>query len=610
MRLEDFVQIETVQRPSFGGDGRHLAFLLNRPGVYQVFLTALAGTTPAPVQLTNAPDGVYDVRFRPGHPQLLYVTDDGGDEHFRFHLLDPARARARVLAAAPGVVHNLGAWSPDGRLLSYTSNQRDRRHFDAYVLDVDGGDARLLYRQDGMNMAGRFAPDASALLVSRPNPEQAGDNDLYLVDPARRSPVRHLTPHRGRARWLGAQFHAPSGALLVLSNEGREFLGLQRIDRASGERTYLLTPRWDIESFTLCAADPSRLAVIINDNGCSRLTVYRLSADARGLRATATPAPGTGVITAPEWRPDGAALAYVFEGPQQPAALWQSKARAAGPLLPELACSAPHLPAPELVHYASFDGRAIPAFLYRPQAPGRRLPCLVLVHGGPESQSRPPLWGRYAAPAYLLARGELALLAPNVRGSTGYGKAYGHADDRERRMDAVRDLLAAGEWLAARDDIDARRIGVMGASYGGFMALAAITEAPERWAAAIDLFGIANFATFLEHTGPWRRRHRAAEYGDDPALLAAISPIHKATRIRTPLLVAQGARDVRVPPEESEQIVTAVREAGGVAEYLIFEREGHGILKLENRLHLARHIATFLRRHLIQATSAAADERR
>ncbi|NIR30115.1 MAG: S9 family peptidase [Gammaproteobacteria bacterium] len=590
--------METAQRPFFAGEGWRIGFLSNRPGVYQVYLASQ--TSAAPEQLTFAPDGVYEVRPRPAHAELLYVTDDAGDEHYRLHLLGLADNTTKLLTPAHGVVHNLGAWSADGRLLSYTANKRHRAYFDLYVLDVEADTEHLVYRHDGMNMPGRFAPDASAVIVIRPNLERAGDNDLYLLAVRPHESPRHLTPHDRRARWLWPRFQSRD-VVLAVSDEDREFLGLQRIDLATGERAFLLAPPWDIEAFAL-SADGSMLAVVVNADGYSRLQVHRLDATARRLDPLATQAPRNGVIAAPEWRPDAKALTYTFESPGQPPTVWSSTPGTpqAGPVLPaaDPALGA-GLPEPELVRYPSFDGREIPAYFYRPPHAVEPLPCLVLVHGGPESQSRPTLWGRYAAPAFLLARGELTLFVPNVRGSTGYGKAYSHADDRERRMDAVHDLIAAGEWLAARDTIDPRRIGVMGGSYGGFMALAAITEAPDRWAAAVDLFGIANFVTFLEHTGAWRRRQRAAEYGDDPAFLASISPLHKAARIRTPLLVAQGARDVRVPAEESEQIVRAVRERGGVVEYLCFEREGHGIQKLENRLTLARRVVAFLRRHLI-----------
>ena len=165
-------------------------------------------------------------------------------------------------------------------------------------------------------------------------------------------------------------------------------------------------------------------------------------------------------------------------------------------------------------------------------------------------------------------------------------------------MDSVRDLLSAADWLAASGEVDPKRIAMMGGSYGGFMVLAAITEAPERWAAAIDLYGIANFETFLAHTGAWRRKHQSREYGEDPEFLRSISPIHKAHLIRTPLLVFQGDHDVRVSPEESEQIVETVRRSEGVVEYVVYPEEGHGFQKLPHRMDLARQVVDFVREHL------------
>ena len=428
---------------------------------------------------------------------------------------------------------------------------------------------------------------------------------------ARSAPPRPLTPHASNlaAEWRGLHL-ANDGTLLALSDEGRDFNGLQRIDGASGKREFMRAPDWDIETATV-THDGSRIVLVINEEGYSRLEAFALDADLRLGEPLALPQPPCGVISAPRWRVDGGALAFTSEGARHLSDVWLAEIGAKHVVRVSRSDAAgidvASLPEPEIVRYTSFDGCEIPAFFYRP--PGstgidRQHPCLVLVHGGPESQSRPALWGRYAAPQYLLSQG-IALLVPNVRGSTGYGKAYSHADDVELRMDSVRDLIAATDWLVAGGEIDPSRIGIMGGSYGGFMVLAAITEAPERWAAAIDLFGIANFETFLEFTGPWRRKHRAREYGSDPDFLRTISPIHKADQIRTPLLVIQGDHDVRVPPEESQQIVDTVRRNEGVVEYVVYPEEGHGIQKLPHRLDMGERIVAFCRAHLLGEASPA-----
>jgi dipeptidyl aminopeptidase/acylaminoacyl peptidase len=244
------------------------------------------------------------------------------------------------------------------------------------------------------------------------------------------------------------------------------------------------------------------------------------------------------------------------------------------------------------IRYPSFDGRDVPALLYEPDA--ANAPVVVNVHGGPESQSRPLF-----APVtqYLLNRG-YAVFAPNVRGSTGYGKEYTRLDDVYLRMDSVKDLAHAARWLRGRGH---ERIAVMGGSYGGFMVLAAFTEYPELWSAGVDIVGIANLVTFLENTGSYRRALREPEYGSlerDRGFLESISPIHKAGDITAPLMVVHGKNDPRVPVGEAEQIVDRVKSNGGRVEYLLYEDEGHGLAKLKNRLDAYPKIVSFLDTHL------------
>ena len=605
LTIDQFVRVETAVEPSFSSDGKHVAYRSNRSGVFQVFLVGAEGERIHPAeQLTDTGGVVYSAKFRPHSREILYITDQGGNEQYQIHLLDADTRTSRPLAAAPGIIHNPGAFSSDGRCFSYGSNKRDRRFFDIYVSDLHTGEERLVYRQDGMNLPGRFNDDAGALLIRRPNLDKAaGDNDLYLLDLSRNDPPIKLTGHREVAQYSGACFH-PSGHVLVLSDEEREFIGLQRIDPESLTRQYIHEPDWDIEQFSL-GPGGEMLAVIVNEDGYSRLSVHRMTPRAEMGPPVTIPEPPAGILGNLRWCPDGQALVFTLVSAGQASNVWlldlenmecrPVSQSAMGGVPPEV------LPEPQTIRYPSFDGRPVPAFFFVPHRAQKKekLPCVIIVHGGPESQSRPSLWGvRGAAAAYLLALGRIAVLAPNVRGSTGYGKAYQHADDVEKRMDAVRDLIAALDWLEADGVVDPKRIAVMGGSYGGFMTLAGITEAPERWAAAIDLFGIANFETFLEKTGPWRRKHRAAEYGEDPGFLRSISPLHKADRIQTPLLVIQGDQDVRVPPHESEQIVETVRSKGGVVDYILFEQEGHGIQKIANRLTMEKRICAFLEKHL------------
>lgn len=611
--VDDFVQADSATDPAFSPDGSAITFISNRTGKAQLFAVSPGGEAAAPArQLTDTEGLVYGASMSPSRGEVLFATDDGGDEQYQLNLAKLENGRTRVLAAEAGVIYNFGAWSAGGKWVSYACNRRDRRFSDLYILDIETGAERCLLQQDVFGMrAGEFSPDGSRLLCTWPDLTLPGNNHLYLVD-VESGAVQDLTPHEGVAQWVVSSGQAgplatflDSTRVLALSDEGREFAGLQVIDCATGDRRYVFAPEWDVEAFAL-APDRRSVAVVVNEDGYSRLLIARLNGSA--WEPVMEPSLPRGVIAGSSWSPDGGRLVFSLETAREPAAIWLLDV-ATGDSAPlttsNLGGIDPRqLPEPELVRYTSFDGLQVPAYFYRPPQPAHPgpLPAMVLVHGGPESQSRPSLWGRYAAPAYLLARGEICVLVPNVRGSTGYGKSYSHADDVEKRMDSVRDLAAGLDWLASTGLVDPARIGVLGGSYGGFMTLAAITEYPERWAAAVDMFGIANWETFMQHTGVWRRAQREREYGSDPAFLRSISPIHKADRIQTPLMVIQGDHDVRVPPEESEQIVSTLRRNERIVEYAVYEREGHGIQRLPNRLHMNRGIVAFLERHLIPAS--------
>jgi len=281
---------------------------------------------------------------------------------------------------------------------------------------------------------------------------------------------------------------------------------------------------------------------------------------------------------------------WVWDLPQEK--LWQATRSSLGGIAPESFVE------PALVHYPTFDEREIPAFLFLPRdKPARDLPVVINVHGGPEGQARPIF---NPVNQYLAAQG-YAVLAPNVRGSSGYGYTYMSLDDVRKRMDSVADLRHAALWLRASGIANPQRIVVMGGSYGGFMVLSAITTYPDLWAAAVDIVGIANFVTFLENTHPWRRKLRESEYGsleNDREFLEGISPIRRVNEITAPLFVIHGANDPRVPIGEAEQIVAALRQRQVPVEYLRFEDEGHGLIKRANRLVAYPAIARFLDEHL------------
>jgi dipeptidyl aminopeptidase/acylaminoacyl peptidase len=543
----------------------------------------------------------------PAGTRFLLGSDTGGNERVQLFLLDEPGGTPRPLVPDPAVIHIFGAWSPDGTQIAYAANSRDPAFFDIYTLALDDPMAtpQRVYQQDGSNTVAAWMPDGQALIVT--HTLSPSKQDLYLV-PLDGGAPRLLTPYDGNAIHQEVQVTPGGSRLFVISDRGREFAALWQLDLASDEWTALAAPDWDVEKVYL-APDGRHLAYTINADGYAELYIRDLAAGT----AIAVSGPPPGVIadtvsSATERAPGGAWSAdsrrfafaahspvtpldvWVWDGdqPDQPAVQWTRSDRAG---IPESA-----LGAPELVHYPTFDGRQVPAWLFRPTAKAAP-PCVVYVHGGPESQTRPVF---NPIIAYLVHRG-YAVCAPNVRGSTGYGRIYQHLDDVRLRLDAVADLNAAAAWLATTGWVDPARIAVMGSSYGGYMTLAAITSAPEQWAAAVDIVGIANFVTFLEHTGPWRRPLREVEYGSlaaDRDFLREISPIHQVDRIRAPLFVIHGANDSRVPVGEAEQIVAQLEARHHPVRYLCFPDEGHGVAKLANRLVAYPAIADFLDQHL------------
>jgi dipeptidyl aminopeptidase/acylaminoacyl peptidase len=311
----------------------------------------------------------------------------------------------------------------------------------------------------------------------------------------------------------------------------------------------------------------------------------------------------TGVCELSAFSVDGLQAAITVNGPRHNPDVWvadlaRGKARQ---LTRSIQAGVPQASfvEPELLRYPSFDGLAIAGFLYRPlmAQPGDKLRVLFIVHGGPESQTQASFG---PLTQYFVNRG-YAVFAPNVRGSTGYGKRFSHLDDVDKRMDAVADLAYGARYLIEHGIADPQRVAVYGGSYGGFMVLAALTQYPELWAAGIDVVGIANFITFLQNTGPWRRDLRIAEYGHpdtDRDLLQQISPIKHVHRIKAPLMVIHGANDPRVPVSEAEQIVAALRARDVPVVYRRYEDEGHGLSKLANRLDAYVKMADFLDQYL------------
>jgi dipeptidyl aminopeptidase/acylaminoacyl peptidase len=579
-----YLKVRGAWGAGWSPDGRKVSFLTEITGVPQVWEMAAEGPS-WPEQLTFYEERVSYAAYSPTEDELLFGMDAGGNERSQLFLLRDGGVTD--LTRAPDAIHYPGGFSPDGRSIAYTATRRNGTDFDVFVQDPTGGEPETVWEVSGYHTVAGWAPDGRALIVSRHHSNV--DNDLYLLDLAS-GEARLLTPHEGDARFSGANATPDGRSVYLATDRDGEFLRLARLDLAVLDLVYLTPGDWDVEGVEL-SRDGRYLVASRNVDGYSDVLLF----NGRGRRMPDPRIP-EGIVGGFEFSPDSGRLAFTLTAPERNPDVWvldlvEGEARR---LTRSSTAGIPPrtFRKPRIVRYPTFDGREIPALFHEPE--GEKAPVIVNVHGGPESQARPAF-----APVtqYLLNRG-YAVFSPNVRGSTGYGKAYTHLDDIELRMDSVRDLAHAAYWLGERGH---GRIGVMGGSYGGFMVLAALTEYPDLWAGGVDIVGIANLVTFLENTGSYRRRLREPEYGSierDSEFLESISPIHKAESITAPLMVVHGKNDPRVPVGEAEQIVERVQRNGGTVEYLLYEDEGHGLAKLKNRLDAYPKIAAFLDEHL------------
>ena len=570
---------------------------------------------PEPVAAAVAPQTADAAGF-------AFLKDRGGDENAQVHWYRFADRSVRMLTDGRSL-HGGLAWSRDGKQLAFHGNGRDGVSYDLYLADVGAGTPPrfLVAGQNRQLQALDWSPDGRRLLVR--HFVSANESYLYLADtasgaltrlPTTQPPGVAARPGNGAAGPApggggapvavgAARFSADGSGVWFVSDIDSEFARLLYLDLASGVSREALagTTNWDVEDFEV-SADGRWIAWTTNVDGISRLALYDLGAR-RELRPVNLPA---GEIANLRFDRSGRRLGMTIDTAQQPRDTWVLEIERnelvrwtrseLGPVDP-----ARFVPA-ELVRYPTWDrdggkARQVPAFVWKPRTPGPH-PVLVDIHGGPEAQARPNF---SAFTQFLVNELGYAVIAPNVRGSSGYGKTWLKLDDGALREDSVRDIGSLLVWVAAQRDLDAKRVVVSGGSYGGFMSLASMVNYGDRLRGGVSVVGISNFVTFLQNTSAYRRDLRRAEYGDerDPrmrAVLQRISPLTNASMIRKPLLVVQGLNDPRVPATESGQMVAKIRANRGEVWYLAAKDEGHGFRKKANRDYYLKTLATFLAR--------------
>ncbi len=571
-------------QPSPSADGTAVYFVSDRGGHPEAWRLAVGDGVPGPFVRTG--ERVGRIQSCPFARRILLSTDRGGDEHWALSLWAPDGSRQRELTGDPTRIHAPGAWRDADRYV-FCSNARDERFFDLYEVDVGRPDPPRRVREED-TLLGVAAARGDRLLLERHLTNI--DTDLLLRTG---SEERLLNPRSSEEAVFDADLR-DDGAYAA-ANPGREFAGLLRYSFAGGTPELLYGPAGDVE---LVRADPAgpRVAVASNDRGYSRLSFVGLDSS----EVVAVPLPADGVIGTGSWLADGSGFLFDLSAPSIGSEIFLADrtGRSVRPLTRSAFPMPGAVTPPTLEAFRAEDGLRIAYWDHRPVGPARG--TIVLVHGGPESQARPSF-----SPLIQFLVGEgWRTVVPNVRGSLGYGRTFLHLDDVRRRMDSVRDLRDLAHALRDRAAAPPDRpfpLGIIGGSYGGFMVLSALTTYPDLWAAGVDVVGISNFVTFLERTGPWRRKVREDEYGslaNDREFLVSISPLHHADRIRAPLLVVHGANDPRVPIFEAEQIVATLESRRVAVEFLRFDDEGHGLVRRENQVRAYARAAEFFERYL------------
>jgi dipeptidyl aminopeptidase/acylaminoacyl peptidase len=574
-------------------------------GVNQIYRRDAGGTS---ARLSSFTDGASGFSLAPDGSRALVRANAGGNEEDQLYVVGGTRPGSESSVIEPlleraHTVFRPHHWLANSSGFFYSANDASADDFHLYRFDFEapgsarGTSTRVLAERGSWSVEDA-TDDGTRLLVARS--VSASESHLFELD-VRTGARRELgpAPEKGESFSNGAiGYLQGERALLVDSDAGDGRRRLWRQDLDTGQLAHAL-PALDAFELEDAKLDLTRslLAVVTNEDGYGTLHVFRLPAG----EEVELPPIERGVVGLTEFT--GRTLVFVLSSARSPGLAFALDVPATGaarvrPLTTATAkgVDLTRLVEPELVHYRSFDGLEIPAFLYAPKgvAPGERAPWVVHFHGGPEGQHRPA----FDRVAQALVASGFGVLQPNVRGSTGYGRAYHRLDDGKKRWDSVRDGAEAARWLVATGRAEAGHIAAYGGSYGGFMSVATVIEGADVFGAAIDVVGIVNFETFLEQTAGYRRALREAEYGSlaDKDFLRSISPLARAQEIRCPMLIAHGLNDPRVPVGEALQLAVTLQTRGADPELYVFPDEGHGFQKLENRVLFTTRMVRFLAR--------------
>lgn len=602
-QFEQFTAVRLHTSAAYSHDGEQIAFIANTSGQFNIWIVPSGGGTAR--QLTSFEDSaVRSFSWSNDDCKIAFVADKDGDENRQVYVIDSAGGWHERVSEKLDRQYDLAGWSPDDSKLLYTANDANPAEKDPIEHDLGTGELRRLMTGH-RNFAAEYSPDGKYINIVQFNGNT--DQNVFILE-VESGEAALASPHEGEAVFFHAAWKPDSSGFFMLSNHEREFNNLAYYDIKSGKWDWYYAGEHDVDIVSV-SEEANLVLIVINDSGRAKLLGFDLETG----EAADVPELPVGVVGGIDIAPDGSKVVLNYVSSKEAVNIYEfdlktgemtalSQSMLGGINLDDLVD-------PELIHYETFDGKQIPAWLYKPKADGDTFPVLLSIHGGPESQER-PTYNYSGLYQYLLNRG-IGVLAPNVRGSTGFGISYQKLIHRDWGGGELKDIEHAAKYLHALDWVDSDRIGVFGGSFGGFATLSAVTRLPEYWAVAVDIVGPSNLVTFAksvpEHWKPIMKQW-VGDPEEDYDMLMERSPITYVEHIQAPLLIIQGANDPRVVKAESDQMVEAMKELGIDVTYHVDPEEGHGAARRKNMIKWMRMVAEYLEAHLQpQAEPVAGD---
>ena len=594
--IEQFMNTTSSFGSSFSHDEKTILFTSDNSGIYNAYMISVEGGEAKQVTQSDS-TSIFATSFFPNDDRILFRSDQEGNEIYHIYLREDDGS-VRDLTPVENARAIFYGWSYDEKSFFLGWNKRDAKFMDIYEMDIESFKPKMIYQNDAGYYLGDISNNKRYMAFKKPI--TGHNSDMYLYDMETKE-LKYLTPHEGDIKYFPVSFSIDSKILYYLTDEDNEFTYLRKYDIDSELSETIEKAEWDI-MYAYFSRNGKYRVVSINNDAKTEIKIY----DTKSGEQIKLPKLPDANITSVDISKSENLMIFYVNGSRSPNNLYvydlktKKHQKLTESMNPEI--DAKDLVDAKVVRYRSFDDLEIPAILYKPHhiKPGEKVPALVWVHGGPGGQARIG----YRATIQYLVNHSYVVIDVNNRGSSGYGKTFFRLDDLKHGEDDLADCVEAKKFLASTGYVDTSKIGIIGGSYGGYMVLAALTFQPDEFAVGVDLFGISNWVRTLKSIPPWWEAFKKALYKEmgnpetDEEYLRSISPLFHADNIRKPLMVLQGSNDPRVLKVESDEIVEAVKQNGVPVEYVLFEDEGHGFRKKENRIKGYKAILDFLDQHL------------